>query len=648
MKAMENELKKGIYRFESFRLDPTRRLLFGENGQTVPLTPKAFDLLLILVENQGKLLKKDELIEKLWSDSFVEEGNLTQTISVLRKALGEKRKEHRFIVTVPGQGYRFVSGVIGDFEPNKPEGDSSDLSTSAERDDSNRENIRPPLNFVRPLVRPKPLILFLSAATLLGVGLIGFLFYRPAETSRPPAQINEIKTIAVLPFRMIEEDENAAQLGLGMTDTLVLKLSQLKKIIVRPTNTVLRYSENTTDPLAIGRELKVDALLDGSIQRDEDRIRINVRLIRVIDGATLWTDTFVDNFTNIFSLQDRISEKVVGSLELKITGEEEKLIKKRYTENIEAYQFYQQGRFFWNKRTREDFLKAIDLFRRAIEKDPNYALPYTGLADSYHLLGDYGFLAPQDSILKAKESALKALELDNSLSEAHTSLAYAKFLYDWDWEGAEISFRHALDLNPNYPTAHQWYGEYLMAMGKTDAALSEIEKARELDPRSQALSAVTGWMYYIGRDFDRAIIEEQKSLETDPDFYPAHFWIGQSAEMKGDLGRAVKEYQISLKLSPDSPEVLASLGHSYALSGQKEKSREILEQLRKMSEKNYVSPYFTALIYSGLGDKERALVWLEKGSGDHSRALPFLKVDPMMDRLKAEPGFQELLRRMRL
>ncbi len=657
---MADELGNKMYEFDAFRLDPTHKVLRKLDGTSVPLTRKVFEVLLVLVERKGELVTKDELMQRVWTDSFVEEANLTQTISVLRKSLGENPGDHRYILTEPGLGYRFVARVkeisetattqvkYGLSGPNESSLEETDgFLTVHDTTDSTPPKFNADQAAEKSSHKTRNVVIALAGTALLG-SLSATYFLRPqANSSSAVGDVHEIRSIAVLPFKAIGRDDENPYAGLGMTETLTIKLSKIKKIVVRRTSAVLRYADTPSDPITIGNELKVDALLDGSVQTDGERVRVSVRLVRVSDGSPLWAETFDDQYTNLFEVQDSISEKVARALTLELTGEEKLAVKKRYTNNLEADQLYQKGRFFWNKRTRDGFLKSIELFEQAIQKDANYALAYTGLADSYHLLGDYSYLSPQDSILKAKESALEALELDNTLGEAHTSLAYAKFLYDWEWQAAENSFKRSLELNPNYATAHQWYAEYLIAMGRMDAALVEIERARNLDPQSPALVAVTCWMHYIARDYDQAIQYCRSALEMDANFYPAHFWIGQAAEKKGDPGLAIAAYEKALGLSPNSPEVLASLGHAYALTGQNEKARQVLGQLSKWSRQSYVSSYLIALVYAELGKEDRAMTWLEKGSVERSRAMPFLNVDPMMDSLRSDPRFQQILTRMK-
>jgi TolB-like protein len=484
---------------------------------------------------------------------------------------------------------------------------------------------------------------------LLLVALAGALLY--LIMSRGPKQAGtepNVHSLAVLPFRPLSAESRDEYLGLGMAETLITRLSHLQQLLVRPTRAVLKYADVRQDPIAVGRELGVDLVLDGSFQKLDDRLRVTVRLVNVGDGAALWADKFDTQFTDIFQVQDTISEQVAAALVLELTSEERRLLTKRGTTNSDAYQLYLQGRYLWNKRTEEGFRKAIEYYQRAIALDPNYALAYTGLADAYHLLGDYSYLSPKEAFPQAAAAAQKALERDETLAEAHTALAYAKFLYEWDWPGAEASFKRALDLNPRYPTAHQWYAEYHVAMGRFDEALDRIRRAQALDPTSPVLGAVAGWVFYMAGRYDQAIEQCRQTLALEPNFYPAHFWIGQALEKKGLYREAIAAYEQALALAGDSPEVSASLGHALALAGDRAKAREMLRQLQEHSAREYVAAYFVALIYAGLDQTDQTLTWLERAYEERARAVPFWRVDPMLDRLRSDSRFADLLQRVHL
>lgn len=445
-----------IFGFGAFRLDATHRLLTRADGEAVPLTPKAFELLLILVESQGRLLTKAELMNRIWPDRFVEEGNLTQTVSVLRKALGEQPHEHHYIVTEPGQGYRFVAEVGESQEDEgKPKTDKLDSFVEIGNNGAGEIGLPDELTGTQlanssPVVYSQKPVWFaaLALAAVLALGL-GFWITRPAT---PLKTVTEVKSIAVLPFKNIGGKVDEEYLGLGIAEVLITKLSGLKTIIVRPTSAVMKYGEASPDPKKIGDALDVEAVVMGRVQKIDESIRVTVQLVRVSDGATLWAETFDDKYTNIFAVQDSIATRVTDSLAITLSSGERQQLVKRDTANTEAFQLYLQGRYFWNKRSEEGLHKAVEFFSLATERDPNFARAYAGLADSYLLLGinEYLGMNPREAIVKAKDAANKAIALDGSLAEVHASLGFMSYVYDLDWSSAEQHFRRAIELNPNY------------------------------------------------------------------------------------------------------------------------------------------------------------------------------------------------------
>ena len=435
---------KHLYRFGPFELDAAKRLLLRE-GEPVPLTPKVFDTLLVLVENSGQVLEKDELMKKLWPDAVVEENNLNQCISTLRKALQESAGEHRYIVTIPGRGYQFVASVT---EP--PVDEAGPTAPSGVVDHRWR------------LTRNAWIVSVLAAASVMVMGYLWRAVW-PGRTAREA----RVRSIAVLPFKSLGLLEGDEYLGLGLADALITRLGNVPGTLVRPTSSVVRYTDPSLDPVAAGRQLKVDSVLDGKIQRSGDRIRLTVQLLRVDDGAPLWADRFDESFTDIFSVQDSISEQVTRALLLRLTAPEKQRVTRRYTANAEAYRAYLKGRYYWSKSTPEGLDKAIEAFQQAIEIDPNYALAYAGLADCY-VFGS-GLGRPlRERVPKARAAIEKALKIDDGLAEAYAPQAYIKLSYDWDWEGAERDFKRAIDLNPSYATARQWYAECLSFQGRSE------------------------------------------------------------------------------------------------------------------------------------------------------------------------------------
>jgi serine/threonine-protein kinase len=487
-------------------------------------------------------------------------------------------------------------------------------------------------------------ILFAVVAVLIG-GLALAIRYIQREQP-PPAK--SIKSIAVLPFKPLVAEYRDEALELGMADTLIYKLSNIRQVTIRPLSAVRKYTSMDQDPAAVGREQKVDAVLDGNIQRSGEKIRLTVRLVRVSDGLEIWTEQFDEKFNDILSLQDSVSSKVAGVLAVTLTDEEKERLTKRQTGDTEAYNLYMMGRYHLNRLTDEGLRKGQNYFQRAIERDPNYALAYAGLADSYIALGGFNALPPQESYPNGKQAAKKALELDEHLAEAHVSLASAMFLYDWDWSGAEREFKQSITLNPGYSDAHQIYSYYLAAMGRFDEGLGEMRQALELDPLSIVKITGEGEVHLFARQNNEAIAAFQKALEMDPNFGFAHWALGKAYMQQGMYDQAIAAFQKAIPLSGDSPDEPAMLARAYALLGKKAGARKILDDLKEQSKKRYVAPTVVASIHAALGEKDQAFVWLDKAYDEHDAILVQLKVEPIFDELRSDPRFTVLLKRVGL
>ncbi|MCY7377034.1 MAG: winged helix-turn-helix domain-containing protein [Pyrinomonadaceae bacterium] len=571
-----------IYEFGDFRLDAANHLLLRE-GRPVALKPKAFDTLLLLIENRGRVLEKNELMETLWADTFVEEANLTQNVYELRKALGESPREPRFIENVPKRGYRFVGEV---------------KEQVTERADA-------------------------------------------TETGRGA----EIKSLAVLPFKPLMANERDEFLEIGIADTLITGLSGIGQIIVRPTGAIRKYSDPSQDPLAAGLELKVDAVLDGSIQRYENRLRVNVRLLRVKDGTTLWAGKFDENFTDIFTLQDSISEKTAAALSLKLTNEARLRLTKRYTDNTEVHQLFLKCRYHWHKWTPENWRKSIEYGSRAITLDSSHAPSYSWTGASYCTLGIFGVVPPTEAFAKAKQLVEKALSLDPTLSEAHEVSGAIKLFYEWDWETVGKTLRRAIELNPSNALARDLYALYLAADGQA-AAVSEVKLALEVDPLSLLINTDVGYILYYARRYAEAAEQLQKTLELDPYFAHARFALGLVRLQEKRFNEAVAETKKAVSFSRREAASSPELGYAYAVVGQNGEARKILAELKKHSESEYVDPYHIALIHIGLTDKNRAFEWLHRALKNRSRELIYLKSNPVCDPLRSDPRFIDILRRI--
>ncbi len=653
---------KPLYEFGSFRLDGVNRSL-SQGEVPVLLTPKAFDMLLLLVENAGRLLDKDELMKRLWPDTIVEEGNLTQNIFVLRRALGESPDGQRYIETIPKRGYRFVAGVkeIWEEEDTLVVAEQTRYRAVIDEDvvvpeiapeGSGIEAIRGPETADRGSKGAR-LAIFSSRSFIFGivllVGLMAALYYWEISSRTKQPEIEaRVRSIAVLPFKPLSADGSDEYLGLGMADTLITKLSNVRQLIVRPTSATLKYTNPQQDPVAAGREQQVEAVLEGSIQRSGEKVRVTVRLLSVGDGRPLWAyQCNEQQCTDLFAVQDAISEQVTEALIVKLSGEDRKRLTKRYTENIEAYQLYLKGRYFWNKRTEEGLKKGIEYFNQSLGKDSKYALAYAGLAECYGQLSYYGGSPPKEASLKAEAAATKALELDETLAEAHTALAVVRHHYDFDWSGAEREYQRAIELDPHYASAHHRYGNFLVNLGQFDRALAELKRAQDLDPLSLVINKTAGDPYYFGRHYDRAIEQFRQTLEMDKNFYLAHMFLGMAYEQQGRFLEALAEFQTARQLN-DIPRVVAAIGHAYALLGQRDRAEQTLDELNRLAAHRYVSPYDIATIHTALGDVNRAITWLQRANEDRAEWLVWMGVDPRLDRLRSDVRFQDLLRRVGL
>jgi eukaryotic-like serine/threonine-protein kinase len=458
-----------------------------------------------------------------------------------------------------------------------------------------------------------------------------------------------IDSLAVLPFVNVGADPNVEYLSDGITENLINSLSQLPRLRVVPRSLVFAYKGREMDPRKVGLDLNVRAVLMGRVVQRGENLNVQTELVDVTEVSQLWGQQYNRKLSDIIAIQEDISNAVAQKLRLRPSEEEQKRLAKRYPENPEAHQFYLKGRYLWNRRTGQTLERAADYFKLAIEKDPSYALAWAGLADCYNVYNFYGVLSPKESKQMAKEAARKALELDDTLAEAHVSVAYAKRTYDWDWSGAEREFKRAIELNPDYATAHHWYGTSLCAMGRLDEGLGELKRAEECDPLSLVIKADVGRCFYYSHRYDQAIDQLRKTLGVlDPNFAVAHRFLGMAYEQKAMYAQAIAEFQRWSSLSGGDPAATGALGHAFAVSGKHGEAQKALVKLKELSKSRYVSPYDVAVIYVGLGDKDQAREWLQKAFEDHSAWLIWLDVDPRFDVLHADPRYRDLLRRMGL
>ena len=638
------EHSQQFYEFGRFRINTGDRVLLRDQ-EVVPLTPKVFDILLALVESSGQVISKDGLMKKVWPDSFVEEGNLTQNISLLRKALGEGQNGHQYIETVARRGYRFVAPVREaldrGFDSTRSKASAAAIAVEPAVE-SRSQGGQPGLTrsvVVQHVIGSIQRHGRLSLAALLGLVLASAgLVYFTRGGKAVDATSSVIESIAVLPFVNEAADTDAEYFSDEITESLVNNLSQLPKLRVVPRSVVLNYKGHETDPRKIARDLNVRAVLTGRVHRRGDTLSIQVDLIDATNVAQMWGQHYDRRVSDILLVQEDISRDIFENLRLKLSVEEQK--------QLEAFSLYLKGRNAWNKRTEDGLLQGIEYFRKAIEIDQGYAPAYAGLADCYNMLVVYGISQPKDAFPKAKEAATKALSIDGTLAEARTSLAFIKHRWDWGGAEAEREFQLAIKSKPAYAPAHQWYSSYLVAMGRFDEAIAEAKRAQELEPLSLIGNSHLGWILYLAGRNDEAIAHCKRLLDVDPNFFPARRYMGLAYEQKGMYPEAIDQFEQGVKLS-GSPLMLSLLGHAYAASGKKTEAHRILAELDQQKQR-YVSPYTIATIYAGLGDRDQAFKWLEKAFDERDIWLMNMRVDPVLKAIRSDPRFTNILQRIGL
>jgi len=500
------------------------------------------------------------------------------------------------------------------------------------------------LNAVRPIG------FALAAATLLLFGVTAVLFLRSSRTENSasnPAILE--KSIAVLPFENATKDPNAEYLSEGISEALINSLTELQRLRVTARSTAFQYKGKAVDPRRVGRELQVAAVLTGRVRQSQDALSIQVDLVDAVTGAQLWGEEYHRKISDVIAVKQAIAQEVTAKLRLKLTGDEQRRLTKGDTTNTEAYRSYLRGRYFWNKRTPDGIKQAIAEFQQSIGRDPRFALGYVGLADCYTGMTFYNFAAPHEAMPKAKESAVKALSLDNTVAEAHASLAHVVMNYDWDWATAETEFKRSIELKPDYATAHQWYAiHYLTATKRLDESIQEMKRALELEPVSLVMNTFMGaTLYYAGR-YDEAIDQCRRTIQMDPNFAVAHWHLGLAYEQKEVFDEAIEEFQNAISLSQRSPLMIAALGHAYAKAKRTDEANKILDDLSELSKHQYVSPLELAQIYVAMGNNEKAFELLEKAYADRSFHLVNLNVSPRFKPLSSDRRFQDLVQRIGL
>jgi TolB-like protein/DNA-binding winged helix-turn-helix (wHTH) protein/Flp pilus assembly protein TadD len=627
-------------RFGVFEVD----LQTGEltkRGMRLRLQEQPFRLLAILLEKPGELVTREELRARIWPQTFVDfDHGLNKAISKIRDALGDSAENPRFVETVAGRGYRFLADVT-EVHDARPEIAGTDLAVHGEPEPL------PSLELGKLAVRlPRAhtwrlygfgLALFLALTIALS-----WIFGPWGRSSRT------VRSLAVLPLENISGDASQEYFADGMTDELITDLGKISALRVISRTSTMAY-KRTRKPLAeIARELNVEAVVEGSVVRSGDYVRISAQLIEAPADRQLWAESFEGDLRDALALQSSVARTIVGQIRATLVGQEQAALDKSKAVNPEAYEAYLKGRYFWNKRTGVGLRKAIAYFRRAIEFDPNYAEAYSGLADAYALSGDweYGVLSPQEAFGQARAAASKALTLDDSLGEAHTSLAFALDLYGWDWQAAEKEYEQAIKLSPSYSTLHLWYAWHLMVVGRTSEGILELRKAESLDPLSLIVGADLADALCIARLYDESVEQSRKTLELDPNFAVGHYELGQALVQKERANEAIVEFQKAIALSGHSAAFDSNLAYAYAVFGQKDEATKIVAELAAKSDQNHSGDANIALIYVGLGDNDQAMIWLEKAY--EARFNPSILLRPAWDPLRSDARFKDLLRRIGL
>lgn len=618
---------KHFYQFGPFCLDPVKRRLLRD-GEVVKLNPKAFETLLALIEQRGKTIEKEELLKKVWAGVAVEENNLNQSITALRKSLGDSRQESQYIATIPGIGYRFVADVQ-EVEPEAPL----------------------PRVTISPVSPPRvPRALRYALLVLVPLALAAAVVYALLTRDKSPSPGPAVSSIMVLPLENLSGDPSQEYFAVGVTDALIGDLAKIGGLHVISRTSSMHYKGTKKSLPEIAREMKVDAIVEGTVQRSGDRVVIRAQLIRTATDHHVWVKTFERPMRDVLDLQSEIAQTIAREVQIQMTPAEQARLTTRHPVRPKAFDDYLQGRYlYWNRRTEENLKKAIDHFQNAIREDPNYAHAYVGVADCYNALGtvQVGTFPPIEVRKLAEEAATKALALDPTLGEAHTVLGYVKH-YNWDWTGAEQDFKRAIELNPNYANGHNFYASFLMSRGRIEESIAASNRARELDPFSLSISAQRGFLLENARRYDEAIEQLRSVTAMDPNHYSAHWVMGHAYAANKQFDQAIVAAEKAVELSNRAPGALGILGLVYGLAGRKDDANKILNELLELNQRRYITPAALVNIYIGLGQKDQAFIWLERAFQERSNYLAYLKVFPIMDPLRSDPRFADLVQRVGL
>ena len=642
-----------IFRFGPFEARTCAQEL-SKNGTAVRLRGQPFSILELLLSRAGEVVTREEIRQKIWpADTFVDfEHGLNTSIKKLRQGLGDSATAPRYIETLPRLGYRFISPVVATVEarPKKAAGEAINQAIPAFQSGPAmppRRSVGWSLVLVPAVVLLAGIALVFNVATARDRFLALFRSTKNASVAvasapKPP------RSIVVLPLQNLSSNSAEDYFADGMTDELTTDLAQFGSLRVISRTSAMHYKGTAKTAPEIGRELGVDTLIEGTVQHVGNRVRIRIQVIDSASDRHLWARSYDHELKDVLVLQTSAARDIAEEVQGKVASPQADLRSVNANPvNPDAYEAYLKGRYFWNKRTEDGLKKSIDYFQEAISEDPKFAAAYAGMADSYSILGS-DVLPARLASAKAHGAASKALELDPTIAEGHAELGLVEFYYDWDWPRSEQEFRRAIELNPNYATAHQWYSYYLSAMGRFPEAVEEAMRAQQIDPLSLAINATLAGRYRDAGQYDQAIDFGHRTLEMDPNFVNAHSVLGATYEAQGNWAQAILEYQKAVELSQNNPASLAALGCAYGYSGNREAALKVLASLREASKSHYVSAFDMAAVFAGLGDKDKAFHWLEKAYTEHESQMAFLGVTRRLNGLRSDPRFVDLLHRMHL
>jgi TolB-like protein/DNA-binding winged helix-turn-helix (wHTH) protein/Tfp pilus assembly protein PilF len=624
-------LPASSYEFEGFELN-LRRYELRRNGHVIKLEKIPMELLILLVSRDGDLVTREEIVDKLWGkDVFVEtEHSVNTAVRKIRQALGDDPDDPRFVKTLVGRGYRFSATVIS----RPPQTVASD---AAEKPSSI------PAASSRPGLVPRKLWLAgIAAALLLALGLL-FAANVTGFRDRLTGKNLPISSLAVIPLENLSGDKSQEFFADGMTDELITDLARNSNLRVISRTSVMRYKATRKPLPEIAKELSVDAIVEGTMERAGNRVRIRAQLIRASDDRHLWAETFERDLPDVLGLESEVASSIARQVQMKLLSDRPPAGRKI---NPAAYEAYLKGRYAWNRRNEAALQEGIQFFHQAIELEPTYAEAYSGLADSYTTLGYLSYLPPREAFPQARAAAEKAVSLDGALAEPHASLAYISFYFDWNWTAAEAEFKKAIALNPNYATAHDYYCYFLTAMQRPQEAKAQIDRALQLDPLSLPINSDAGFQMVYSYQYDAAIEQLKKTLQMNPKFPLAHLWLGRAYQAKGMFDQAMVEYQATDSALPDWPVTVAGIGNLQGYAKKDADARLTLARLDNMSKTKYVTPYGIALVYAGMGDKDQTFRWLERAFDDRANWLVWLRFDSRWDSIRSDPRYADLVRRI--